>query len=320
MIELYESKLKFVDNMKESGLFNAIEQRIIKLSKELVSSSLNQNTEDCREEQSVHEFGDLNLLWFQYQSYDNEESVTIILNRVDLIGEIKLDVTVQRLSGIIDGPANVKTNIEVKNINNPSVTVVKRSENTHTSLQLEALLSYAHALEAQGIVFEDVGWTTVRFDDFGSIVLVSEFLKKNQHSYIDEYDMLNLSRFVADDVFDFELPEQTTFEEAINYLNPFYHYLSNTYMSSLDGYIFGERVAHSVLMETLLLAKKPEQLQLLAQRLVYGLRDTGVLVFSEILGKVESIVQELRDLTCDEELPVAQFIENVKVALNAYYD
>lgn len=374
MMELYEAKVNFVDSMKENGVFVAIEKRIITLSKELLSASLNLNTEaltqqhidqriiqssrglyigveqsrnlvwakqrlinffigayteECQEEQTDLELGTLHLISLDYQRNGNEQFVTIILNRFGLVGDIHFEVAVERRSSILGGPAKIQTDIAISNSQVPmnhSTTVVKRSETTNMSAQLEALLSYAQTLEAQGIVLEDNEWSSVRFDQLGSTLLVHEFLIENQHFHIDEYDMLNLSKVVADDIFDFEFSDQITFAEAINYLSPLYYYLTNTYMSSLEGYNFGQRVAHSVLVAALQLAKKTEQLQILAVRLVGGLCGDGEIALDDVLEKIESIVQELRELICDEEveseyqLPVESLMREVQEAVDTYID
>jgi len=375
MIELYEAKVNFVDSLKESGGFKAIEKRIIALTKDFLSSSLNLNTEaltkqnvDQRiiqssrglyigveqsrdlvwakqrlinffmaayieeenyEEQSVLEVGAFILMGLDYQRNEAEQSVRITLSRFGLVGDIRFSTIVKRGSSILGGPANIQTDIEVCDSlesHIPTTTVVKRSETTNIPAQLEALLSYAQALEAQGIVFEDNAWSVVRFDQLGTIVLIVEFLKANQRVYIDEYDMLSLSQFMADDIFDFELSDQITFAEAINYLNPLYYYLTNTYMSSLEGYNFGQRLAHSVLVAAIQLAKETEQLQILAHRLVDGLCGDGEIRINAVTGKIESIVQELRELVNDEEveseyqLPVEPLMREVQEAVDAYND
>lgn len=313
------------------GLYIGVEQSrdLVWAKQRLINFFMDAYTEENQEEQSDLELGSLNLKGLDYQRNGAEQSVAIILNRFGLVGDIRFSATVQRDSSILGGPANIQTVIEVYDSRESHIhttTVVKRSETTNIPAQLEALLSYAQTLEAQGIVFEDKEWSAARFDHFGSTVLVKEFLKANQHVYIDEHDMLTLSKFVADDIFDFELSDQVTFGEAINFLSPLYYYLTNTYASSLNGYNFGQRVAHSVLVAALQLAKKPEQLHLLAQRLVDGLYGEGELSMNDIPGQIESIVQELRELTCVEQvepeyqLPVEPLMSEVHKAVAAYHD
>ncbi|OEE38317.1 hypothetical protein A1QO_02750 [Vibrio genomosp. F10 str. ZF-129] len=255
----------------------------------------------------------------------NETTIRIDLGRLVARPHLTIKIHLDRVSSIICGPAQLTLEIGVQFYGDKNlglVELIKVDTNSHVPKELETLLSYYDAINAQGIEHALDGWNITKFNEDQSHRLIVETLKASQHGFVDESDWREISKVVMDYVIFIEFCDLVDFDESVRYLTGLGPYFFDDYEYDAAGHSFGRTVALSILQTNLMLSDSPEKLAIVAHQLV------SVMETDDIYGDVEQFLDECMYFSSDDCYEISdecratreQFLKLVQEEINEEMD